>query len=250
VDQINFVWDIGVRIGSKTIKLMADSFITAVKQSPYIPGYNIRLVMPRVKFYYDSRKICISKVGFGPGWQRIARESSAGSFDFPKYDYDMEQIATQLDRIAPIAEMVSRAEKLHSEPEVKDELKEQADLFVEKSEYFAEYGMCPRVKSVFEVTPKMDKPFWPHHFSGSLTGQGNPIWHFNIQMTQAYMKAHHTIYAVELEDVRKLPCGSWNDDGTNPHIRTYKTLDCHPTNIINGYYIDWEIYGWDKEIIK
>ena len=220
---------------------------TAYQQAPFLGNFGIRLVLPRLLIRSENEKINVETVCFGKGWEGQARPPLGIA------SYSIRTINKKNWK-----EIIA----LQTKSDVNEQLLQQAKLFKEKSDFFSPYRICPPAGDILVIRNTKLNTFWPRYAAIDIRVNGNFHFEYNLQISKEYLDTFGFIYAVEVENAYNLEPGSWeikNEIAYNPYIKKEylgngKQLEIGPkstkTNFINGYYIDWDIFGCDKEILN
>nr|BDD45802.1 hypothetical protein 1 [bacterium] len=232
---INFGSSDLATIEGKRLQFKAETGIAVFKQAPYSYNFEIRLFLPRVRIWTENNHMKIATVGFGKGWQGAPN---------PPLGIDVSPFQNMEVDIARARQI---AEEAQSQDYVLEQMEMQAQLFKEKSDLFSPYRICPPAGDPIKlaVTAKS----WP----GIVALTANNNLECCVQISPGYAQKFGHIFAVPVWNVDTLPPGDWVIDGTaarHERIDDYEGADLHPTNIVNGYYVDWEIFSWDESILK
>lgn len=195
----------------------------------------IRLVLPRVRFLVDLYEVHISTHGFGKKWGNIERPAN-----FCSYDLERPLDLTMLPQI-----FSRNAEVIQCHGSVEQQLMYCANNYKKCAEI---YG-GPKVGSIFKTSDVAIESAigWPDTMMWLQSGFSIEA---NIQITTRYLQRFDGIIVIEVENANKMhPEGPWIINGQfarHPNISDYTFVDNHSSNVINGYYVDWELYGWNK----
>jgi hypothetical protein len=206
---------------------------TVTQMAPYIEDLRLRLVLPRVIITVFGQTMEIATVSFGQAWteNKICRRMGVSSHPIQMWQA-MEQ--TVID--------------LQTKNFVADQLLKQAKMFKQKSDAMSPFGVCPPVGEILEIDKVyVELGFWPRTASIGRVQNGLKI-EMDVQLTAEFFNKFGVIYAVEVQDARDLPRGGWVlEDGkyVHPKIKITDKMEVNDVNIINGYFIDWELYHWE-----
>lgn len=119
----------------------------------------------------------------------------------------------------------------HKDPYLFTHLAVKANSFVERSMFFSKKGICPKAGFPFLADAKIEGKFWPaSQCSESL----------DVQVTSDFLHYNdNKIVVIPVENANFLPPKDFPSD-LNVEGFNYQ-------NIINGYYIDWDISRWEMK---